>query len=264
LTDTVKIVLVVEYDGTEYCGFQWQAGQVTVQGAIEAALHKLTGEKRRVIAASRTDTGVHAGGQVLGFRSGAGLDLRAFVHGMNHYLDNDIAVRKAYRMPESFNARRDAASREYRYTMLNRAVRSPLMGRFAHEVAGELDAELMEEASQLLAGRHDMASFVPKNEAQEKDTVREVFYTGVQREGDTVTFRVAANSYLRHQVRNTAGALIRVGQKRATVEEFREILEAKTPGLAGPRAPACGLCLERVNYPFSLREVSEEHFDEDV
>ncbi|MFC1917471.1 tRNA pseudouridine(38-40) synthase TruA [Chloroflexota bacterium] len=259
-----KIVLVVEYDGTDYFGFQLQSGQPTIQGEIEEALRRLTGERRRVMAASRTDTGVHAEGQIVSFQTGSEVPLKAFVNGLNYYLAKDIAVRKAYRMTETLNVRRDAISREYDYYMLNRGTRSPLK-RWTYEVVpGELKTELMHEASQVLRGEHDFASFVPESEMDVRSTVREVYRTGIERQGEAVVFNIAANSFLRHQVRNMVGALIRVGKQKMTVGEFKGILEAKTPGLAGPRASACGLCLKRVNYPVSLRELSEETVNEDL
>ncbi|MCX7911432.1 MAG: tRNA pseudouridine(38-40) synthase TruA [Dehalococcoidales bacterium] len=239
------MVLIVEYDGTNYHGSQYQANARTIQGEVEKALKMLTGERTRVKLAGRTDAGVHACGQVIGFDAMKGLPLRAFVDGLNHYLPDDIAVKKACYAPANFDVRRAALSREYRYRILTSPTRSPLRQRYAHRVEGRLDTGAMKEACRLLIGRHDFASFttVPL-----RRTVRDVFRAEIDDDDDTVTFTMVANSFLPHQVRNTAGALIRVGQGKMTVEEFRKLIEAKTPGLAGPTAPASGLCLVKVNY----------------
>ena len=141
-----KVVLIIEYDGRNYHGFQLQAGLPTIQGELEAALEKLTGENRRVMSASRTDAGVHARGQVVSFRTGSLLPSAKFVSGLNFYLPADVAVRAAYRVDDSCNVRGDALSREYRYYILNSPTRSPLRAGFSHQVAGALDIAAMNDA----------------------------------------------------------------------------------------------------------------------
>ena len=252
--EPTKIVLIMEYDGTHYHGFQLQANLPTIQGETEKALWKLTGERNRVAAASRTDAGVHAMGQVASFRTKPALPLRAFVSGLNYHLPVDIAIKAAYRVENSFNVRRDAVSREYNYYILNSSTRSPVRGGFSHLVAGELDIEAMNQACQALIGEHDFASFVGCIGAGIKHTIRNVYRAEIERTGELVIFNMVANSFLLHQVRNTVGALIKTGRGKMSVDEFYSITEAKKPGLAGPTAPACGLCLMRVNYPRSLGE----------
>lgn len=247
---TGMIVLIVEYDGTNYHGSQWQANAPTIQGEIEKALKKLTGERIRIKAASRTDAGVHARGQVVSFRTDSALPLNSFIDGLNHYLPQDIAVKEAHRLNGSFDVRRGAVSREYKYQILNSPTRSPMRQGFSCRVEGELDIEAMNRACQALVGKHDFASFVSSVEtARQKRTVREVFKAEITRDGDMIVLDMAANSFLPHQVRNTVGSLIKVGQGKITADEFYSMVEAKTPGLAGPTAPADGLCLMRVNYP---------------
>jgi tRNA pseudouridine38-40 synthase len=246
----------MEYDGTRYHGFQWQDDLPSIQGEVEKALTKLTGERRRVMSASRTDAGVHAEGQVVSFRTGSALATDNFVSGLNHYLPNDIAVKAAYRMDDDFNVRREATSREYSYYILNSVTRSPIREGFSYLVPGELDVKAMNQAAQALVGEHDFASFAARNGAVVKSTVRRVFSAEVTRDGDLVSFNIAASSFLLHQVRNTIGALIRVGQGKMTVDEFKSILEAKELALAGPTAPARGLCLNRVNYAEPLESLS--------
>ena len=259
MAETTKILLVMEYDGTRYHGFQWQDGLPSIQGELEKALTRLTGERRRVISASRTDAGVHARGQVVSFRTGSALSTHSFVGGLNHYLPNDIAVKSAYRINDTFNVRREAISREYSYYILNRPTRSPIREGFAYLVAGKLDIEAMNQACSTLVGEHDFASFAGRNGASVKSTVRRVFRAVVEREGELVIFNIAASSFLLHQVRNTVGALIRVGLGKVTLDEFNSIIEARELALAGPTAPAYGLCLNRVNYPGPL-----ENYDENL
>ena len=249
-----KIVLIVEYDGTGYHGFQLQANMPTIQGELEKALWRLTQERIRVTAASRTDAGVHAKGQVVSFRTKSSLPLQTFIKGLNYYLPQDIAVKAAYRVDESFNVRRSALSREYNYYILNSLTRSPIRRGFSYLVAGHLDIEAMNEACQALIGEHDFASFASCIGVEIKNTLRTVYRAELQKNGELVIFNIVANSFLPHQVRNTIGTLIRVGLGKMTVDKFCSIIEAKKPGLAGPTVPARGLCLMRINYPYPFEE----------
>ena len=252
MINSTQILLIMEYEGTRYHGFQWQDGLPTIQREVEKALQRLTGERRRVIAASRTDAGVHAKGQVVGFRTGSALPIHNFINGLNYYLPRDIAVKAAYRVSHSFNVRRDALSREYSYYILNSSTRSPMREGFSHLVASPLDIEAMNRACQALIGEHDFASFATCDGARIRSTVRRVFRAELDRDGELVTFHMVANSFLPHQVRTTVGALIRVGLGKMSVDEFHSIIETKKPGTAGPTAPACGLCLTRINYSVPL------------
>ena len=242
----------MEYDGGRYHGSQLQVNAPTIQGEIEKALDRLTGEGVRVAMASRTDAGVHARGQVVSFRTGSKLTTETLVKGLNYYLPSDIAVKAAYRVDGGFNVRRDAISREYGYYILNSGVPSPLGRRFSYRVSGELDIEAMNRACQVLIGEHDFSSFASDMGSETKRMIRRVERARVEKDGDMVTFNMVANSFLPHQVRNTIGALIRVGRGKMTVIEFHSIMEAAKPGLAGPAAPAHGLCLKRINYPEPL------------
>jgi tRNA pseudouridine38-40 synthase len=244
-----RIVLFLEYDGTNYHGSQLQANAPTIQGELEKALQKLTGERIRVKAASRTDAGVHAKGQVVSFRTGSALPLKVFVEGLNYYLPRDIAVKEAFRVNDAFDVRRGALSREYKYYILNSPTRSPMRQGFSYRINGKLDVKAMQQACQSLIGKHDFASFVSSTEAARKSTVRNVHKAEVEQDGDMIILDMVANSFLPHQVRNTVGSLIKVGQGKMTVDEFFSMIEEKRPGLAGPTAPAGGLCLMRVDYP---------------
>lgn len=249
-----KIVLIVEYDGTRYHGFQLQATLPTIQWEIEKALWELTGERIRVMAASRTDAGVHAKGQVVSFRTESPLPPQTFVNGLNYYLSRDIAIKAAYRVGDSLNVRRDAISREYNYCILNSLTRSPIREGFSYRVGGHLDIEAMNQACQALVGEHDFISFASSMGIGTKNTVRRVYQAKMEKDGELVVFNIVANSFLTHQVRNTVGTLIRVGLGRMKVDEFCSIIEMKKPGLVGPTAPARGLCLMQVNYPYPFEE----------
>lgn len=248
LITTTRLALVLEYDGTRYHGYQSQANLPTIQTEVEDALRKLTGERIRVMAASRTDAGVHARGQVVSFQTGSDLPPQTFVSGLNHYLPGDIAVKTAHRVRDFFSARRHAISREYHYSILNSSTRSPLKEGFTYRLSGQMDVNAMNQASQALIGEHDFASFTSSTEVSLKSTVRRVHRAEISRDGELVVFHIVANSFLLHQVRNTIGSLIRVGQGKMHCDEFYSIIATKQPGLAGPMAPASGLCLTQVNY----------------
>lgn len=254
LATTTRIVLIVEYDGTRYHGFQLQANLPTIQRELEKALLELTGERTRLITAGRTDAGVHAKGQVVSFRTKSPHSLETFVKALNYYLPKDIVVKAAHRVNDSFNVRHHAVSREYNYYILNSLTRSPLREGFYYLVTGHLNIGAMNQACQVLIGEHDFASFISSNEVEAKSTVRRVYRAEVRKDGELAVFNIVANSFLMHQVRNTVGALIRVGRGKMSSNEFHSILEAKKPGLAWPTAPARGLCLMQVNYQNPFEE----------
>ena len=252
-----KVALIIEYDGTRLLGSQCQSRGVTVQSELEAAIEKLTGEKLRVLFSSRTDAGVSAQGQVACFRGASNLPLERVMGGLNRYLPGDIAVKAAYRVPDSLDVRREAVSREYLYRIWNSPVPSPLNERFRYRVALALDEQAMDAAAKKLAGTHDLAAFGSAGAAG-KSTVRNVYQAGVSRDGMEIAFRITANSFLTHQIRNTVGALVRVGQGKMSLEEFEGLLEVKKPGSAGPAAPGKGLCLVKINYLRDLGDYNED------
>ncbi|MDO8472284.1 MAG: tRNA pseudouridine(38-40) synthase TruA [Dehalococcoidia bacterium] len=247
---TSKIALVLEYEGTQYCGFQYQARLPTVQGELEKAITKLTGEHRRIHGASRTDAGVHACGQVVSFQTNARYTPNVFRNALNYYLPEDIAVRESCQIEEDFDVRRGAISREYQYRILNRGVRSPFRCRWAHHVPQTLDIEVMNQACQQLVGTHDFASFV--TDYEKGSTKRTIHAALFERLDEMVIFHVTGNSFLAHQVRNSMGMLLQIGLGKLGVDRVGSIVSAKIPGLAGPTAPPQGLYLTKVNYPQPL------------
>jgi tRNA pseudouridine38-40 synthase len=232
----------VEYDGTDYAGFQVQPGARTVQGELEAALMRISGGCRvRVDAAGRTDAGVHAHGQVIAFTDPLGRPARELARALNALLPADVALREMRPVPTGFHPRYAARYREYRYTVWN-GPRSPLHERNALGLRDPLDTAAMERAGSVLVGRHDFSAFG----AAHLQPIRTVHSVRVRREGSLVTIDVAADAFLRQMVRRIVAALIEVGQGRTTEEAVAEALESGRPAFNGATAPAKGLCLRRV------------------
>lgn len=248
-----KVALVVEYEGTRYHGYQWQANGPTIQDELERAIRKLDNKASRVIAASRTDVGVHAKGQVVSFWTRSTLSESTLVKALNCHLPADIAVKAACKVDANFNVRRDALSREYNYYILDSDTPSPLSRNFALFLPRQLDIEAMNETCYIIKGEHDFISFAGSLDGI-RDTVRTIYEAEVRKQAKFVVFHVVANSFLRHQVRNIVGLLIRLGLGKKNVDYFRSVMEAKTLGLAGPAVPPCGLYLMKVNYPRPLGE----------
>jgi tRNA pseudouridine38-40 synthase len=240
-----RIALVLEYDGSHYGGSQVQKNAPSVQGELEGAIEKFTGERLRVAFAGRTDAGVHALGQVAAFTTASALATEVFERGLNALLPEDIAVRRACEAPEGFDPRRHAASRTYRYAIYNAPTRSPLQRRYTWHVTEPLDVAPMREAAAALLGEHDFAAF---SRREGVSTVRCVRRCDVTREGALVTVEMEANAFLRQQVRRTVGALVRVGAGKMVVEDFCGLLQRAESATAGPVAPPEGLCLGEVTY----------------
>lgn len=241
-----RLVMKIEYDGTRYHGFQWQEGLPTIQGELERAVNRLTGEQRRVIGASRTDAGVHARGQVAAFTPSSMMSLQATVAGMNSYLPKDIVVTASAEVGEGFRLRGGAKSRHYCYSILNRPTPSPFLRRYAFWVRQPLDLEAMQQAVSLLTEVRDFAPFTIADSPFPSQ--RTLYKARVERQGDLVYLDMEADAFLPQQMRRTAGAIIQVGLGRLSLEAFQQLATSREYGLAGPAAPACGLCLMKVNY----------------
>ncbi len=232
----------VEYDGTEFAGFQSQPKARTVQGELEAALSRLSGGVRQpVMGAGRTDAGVHATGQVIAFTYPGSLSVEALTEALNGTLPPDVAIRDLRRAPAGFNPRYAARYREYRYSIWN-GHRSPLRERTALWVRTELDIAAMASAATAFEGRHDFSAFG----GADPQPVRTIHRIRVRRQGSTVTIDVRADAFLRGMVRRIAAALLAVGRGTLEVSAVPGLLTAGQPALAGAMAPARGLCLRRV------------------
>jgi tRNA pseudouridine38-40 synthase len=239
--------LKLAYDGTAYGGSQLQANAKTVQEELETALEPLAGRPIRVALAGRTDSGVHARGQVATAvlsSKWTALDLR---RALNARLPQDIAVVGALEVSNRFDPRRCAIRRHYEYTVLNAPIRVPLLRRTAWHVPHELNDEAMRTAAALLVGEHDFAAFAGRVDTG-ASTVRRMARAEVVRQGSAVTMEFEANAFLPHQVRRTVGALIEVGRGRISTDAFATLLRQAEPGTAGPAAPPQGLCLVEVAY----------------
>ena len=243
----MRVALVIEYDGARYHGFQYQANATSIQGELEKALKQFTGESVRVKGAGRTDSGVHAKGQVAAFDISEEYLLSTINKAMNFHLPQDIVVKEAYRVNEEFDPRRHATSREYRYTLLNRPTPSPLVGRFSHHIEQPLCVDDMREAAKHLEGQQSFASFSGPLRGR-YGYIRNVYKANVHKEDEEVLFDVEANAFLPQQVRRMTGALVQVGLKRITVEKFMDLLLQRGEGAANTALPAQGVCLMKVNY----------------
>jgi tRNA pseudouridine38-40 synthase len=241
-----RLMAIVEYDGTDYHGFQMQAQGRTIQGEIEKALAAVTREKTRIVGAGRTDAGVHAQGQVVVFSTAWRHPIEELQRALNAVLPVDIAVRGLRSVAEAFHPRFDAVSREYRYTIFNRPLRSPLVRRFAYHFPRPLDVAALEEAASVLEGSHDFASF--GRAPQGDNTVREVYRAQWAPEEPFVYFDIVATAFLYRMVRSLVGTLLLVGTRELSPKGFEEILQSADRSKAGQVAPAHGLCLMRVNY----------------
>jgi tRNA pseudouridine38-40 synthase len=235
----------VEYDGTDFAGFQVQRpGIRTVQGELETALASLSdGVRQAVDGAGRTDAGVHALGQVIGFTYTGRLTAEELGPALNGRLPPDVAIREVRTAPPGFHPRRAARYREYRYTVWN-GPRSPLRERNAFGVRAPLDVVAMARAGQALEGRHDFSAFGVV--IGDRSPVRTVHAVRVRRQGSLVTIDVRADAFLRGMVRRIVAVLLEVGRGDMTEKEVREALAARTPARNGVTAPAHGLCLRRV------------------
>jgi len=243
----IKLALVVEYEGTEYSGFQLQPNAVTIQGELETALTLLTSEKPRVYAASRTDAGAHARGQVVVFWTSSSHPTSAFLHGLNFYLPKDIRVQAAYMVPDAFDPRRDATVREYHYHILHGLAPSALQRRQVHQISNTLSPNLMRNAAAFLLGIRDFAPFA--GNVGGRSTIRRLDRLDITEYGGLVTLEIVGNAFLPQQIRRMAGALVEVGSGRLHPLELHAIANNHGGGRAGPVLPAKGLCLMQVKYP---------------
>jgi tRNA pseudouridine38-40 synthase len=238
----VRYAARVEYDGTDFAGFQAQPGRRTVQGELEAALTRLTGAGRvRVDAAGRTDAGVHATGQLIAFDLSRGMPVRELAGALDALLPADVAVHAVRRVAVDLHPRYAARYREYRYTVWN-GPRSPLRERTALGVREPLDVTAMAEAAQAFVGRHDFSGFGGGH----RQPIRTVHAIRIRRQGRTITIDVVGDAFLRQMVRSIVAALLRVGKGTATTTEIVAALEAPRRAFAGAVAPPQGLCLRRV------------------
>ena len=231
------------YDGTAYSGVQIQPNASTVQGELERVLAVMCAEPVRITGAGRTDAGVHATGQVIDLRTTSGLGPQELERGVNALLPEDIAISGLEPAEESFHARFSATGRTYEYRIRNAAVREPLWTRREHWYPGELDIGAMRAAAAHLLGRHDFAAFAA-GESGERTVKRAEWIA----EGSVLRFEIESDAFLRGMVRGIVGTLLWAGRGKLTPERFAQVLDSRDRAVAGPSAPAKGLCLGAVRY----------------
>ncbi|SRR5581483_2221663 len=268
----MKIACGIEYDGTDYHGFQRQREEhgPTVQGTLEAAITRISGEPLVVYGAGRTDAGVHASGQVIHFITQSRLTPEVWRRALNALLPDTLAVRWAKEVPEEFHARFSAQKRSYRYTVWNDSAPTALMARYSYHCARALDVGLIQEACRMLLGRKDFGAFghSPDDTNPMKPgphhcvrTMLEARCTRDERKKALIYYDFTADAFLTGQVRRMVGTLLLVGQKRLSLEEFATIVQRAEKTHPGSAAPPQGLCLVRVEYPEMFGVTND---DEDI
>ena len=247
MTIKKNIKLIIEYDGTNFCGWQSQKRDRNVQDVVSEAIEKVIQHKVKLIGSGRTDSGVHSLGQVANFKTNSKLPLESIVLGANANLPDDVVIKSAEFVPDNFNARFDAKLRWYRYVILNRRIGEAVSRYYHTHIPYKLNTKAMRKAVKYLVGEHNFAGFRSIH-CSAKSTVRTVTEAKLKKEKDYIIFDIKANAYLHSMVRIIVGTLIEVGKGKHKPERINEILEKKDRKLAGPTAPAQGLALMAVYY----------------
>jgi tRNA pseudouridine38-40 synthase len=247
----MRIALGIEYDGTDYVGWQRQKSGIGVQERVEDAIRQVANHSTEVVCAGRTDAGVHAAGQVAHFDTSAERTMRGWLLGINSNLPDDINATWVQVVDDEFHARFTAEARSYRYLILNRLVRSALFRKRAWWVHEPLDVARMAEAGSFLLGEHDFSAFRAAG-CQASTAIREVTHLTVERRGDWIVIDVTANAFLQHMVRNITGTLVAIGRGDEEPQWARDILAGADRTAAGAAAPPHGLTFMRVHYPESF------------
>ncbi|MBA2848778.1 tRNA pseudouridine(38-40) synthase TruA [Thermosulfuriphilus ammonigenes] len=244
-----NIKLTIEYDGTNYLGWQRQKVGPTIQGTLEETLSRILNHRVHIRGAGRTDAGVHALGQVANFKTTSSLDPASLGRALNALLPRDMAIIKVEEVDLKFHAQFSAKKKTYFYQILSRPVRSAIWRNYAWWVPDRLDLEAMKACLPYIQGRRDFASF-RNTGTSTRTTVRTVFEATIKRVpvAGMIRFEITADGFLRYMVRNLAGALVRVGQGRMSPEDFVQLLDARDRSLAPPPAPPQGLYLKEVIY----------------
>lgn len=240
--------LTIEYDGTNYHGWQVQARDTTIQETIETALATMTREKIRLAGSGRTDAGVHALGQTASFKTKSAIPTHAFFAGLNSLLPDDIVITACEAVADDFHARFSARHKTYQYRIYNHPTPIAVGRQYAWHIRKKLDTVAMRQAANCIIGTHDFKSFEGTGSPRDH-TVREVLNAGIsENDNGFAFFEITANGFLRYMVRNLVGTLANVGLGKISPEDFRLILEAKNRDLAGATAPPHGLFLVSVSY----------------
>lgn len=242
-----RVKLTIAYDGTNYCGWQIQPNGITIEEVLNKALKKLTGEDIAVIGASRTDSGVHAMGNVAVFDTETTIPAEKIAMALNQRLPEDVVIRKSEEVPLDFHPRYCDCSKTYEYHIINTQIPVPTKRLTNYFVSYVLDLEKMRQAASYLIGEHDFVSFCNVRTDVE-NTVRTITALDVLQDGEEIIIRITGNGFLYNMVRIIVGTLIRVGRGFYEPEKVKEILEAKDRKAAGVTAPAHGLMLMQIQY----------------
>lgn len=257
-----RIKLVVSYDGTSYCGWQLQPNGITIEEVLNQALSELLKEQIQVIGASRTDSGVHARGNVAVFDTESRIPGDKICFALNQRLPEDIRIQSSEEVPLTFHPRKVNCIKTYEYKILNRKIDLPMQRLYSHFCYFPLDVEKMQKAALYLIGEHDFKSFCTVR-TQAEETVRTIYCLEVTKDGDLITIRISGSGFLYNMVRIITGTLVKIGMGVYPPEKMEEILEAKDRGAAGPTIPAKGLTLVSLDYekePASLIEGKNRHW----
>jgi tRNA pseudouridine38-40 synthase len=243
-----NIKLLIEYDGTNYLGWQVQPKGLTIQGILEEKLGLLTGETIQLFGSGRTDSGVHALGQVAHFKTRSQMDIHSMQRALNSLLPRDIVIKEIEEAEDGFHARKHSKGKVYEYRILNRNLRSAFHRGYVWHITQTLDLMEMKKATQRLIGEHDFSAFRTVG-SPTRTTVRKVIRAEWKRGRDgLIRFEIEANGFLKQMVRGIVGTLVEVGKGKINAAEFQKILDSKDRRKAGPTAPARGLFLKEVKY----------------
>ena len=243
----VNVKIIVEYDGTNYCGWQIQPNGESIQAVLERAVSTFLGKPTRVTGSGRTDAGVHALGQVANFFAEKDFDRHRFLRALNALTPADITIKEIEIVPDTFDARRDGRSRVYEYLILNRSTPSPFFLNRAWHLHDALGLQAMREALPCLLGEQDFSSFRAAG-CDAAHPVRKIYRATLEQRGELLVYTIEATAFLRHMVRNIVGTLVEVGRGLRTAKSFQELLDARDRTKAGPTAPPHGLYLLEVKY----------------
>ncbi len=241
-----NIKLVIEYDGTNYAGWQQQKKETTVQETLKIAVEKVVNERIMLRGSGRTDAGAHALGQVANFKTKSTIPTSKLVQAINFYLPKDIVVKSTRKVSEKFQSQYNAKSKIYRYTILNNNIGSAINRNFCYHYNGDLNIEKMQKASKHIIGRHDFSVF--KSKSNNLSNIRTIKKLEIIKKGKYLLFTIEADGFLYKMVRSIVGTLLGVGREKITIKEFKSILKSRSRPLAGATVPARGLCLLRVKY----------------
>jgi tRNA pseudouridine38-40 synthase len=242
-----NLKIVIAYEGTSYAGFQLQKNGSTIQGELQKAIRQITGELVNIYGAGRTDAGVHASGQVINFKTHTIIPPQKLKKALNAVLPDDILIKSVSEVAADFHARFSAISKTYIYRIYNSEERPLFERNLVYYFRYSLNLEKMRQAISLILGEHDFKSFQASGSVVQ-NTVRNINYCSLDSMGLELKLTINANGFLYHMVRNIVGTLILIGQDKMDLKQFQKIMLAKDRNLAGPTAPASGLCLEEVFY----------------